>query len=83
MNDIDIYELEQLQKDATLNLKKSVRSFEDFDLAFAQFKGKTYEQLEAEMAESNEFESINMQRMAQIEAKLYTEDFFSLERDGS
>ena len=68
---------------AVLNLKKSVRAFELFELAFAELQGQDQQKLE-QMADEGEKDSAGTAKVAlsQIRAKLFADEFFGLDTPG-
>ena len=62
-------------EETLINLKKSVHAFERFDIVNADLKDKDLEQ---ELAQNQD----NKAALSKIQAKLFTDEFFNLERVG-
>lgn len=67
---------------AVYNLKKSVRAFEVFDLAFEEIKDKDSSTLENEIVQADGGEKAAKVPIALIKAKLLSDEFFNLEPAG-
>lgn len=64
------------------HLKSSIRSFEMFDSVFENLAGKDQQALEQQMAEGEQNKGHTQIPLAHIKAKLFSEEFFSLEPPG-
>lgn len=70
---------------AVFNLKKSVRSFELFELVFEDLKGRDAQALEAEVAKADQSKGTEQAAkvpLSAIKAKLFSDEFFNLEPAG-
>ena len=67
---------------AVLNLKKSVRSFELFEVAFADLQGQNQQQLESELTATDVVKGTAKVPLSQIKAKLFSDEFFNVDQPG-